>query len=382
MIGTLFSLPKWLLCSKYKGTLLQRLGLQMPPAPKAPLVIWFHMVSLGETRAMIPIFKKLKKQYPEADYYFSSTTKTGHQEAKRSLPQGSGYFFLPVDLLWIMRRLVGLLRPNLLILSESDFWLNMLKEVKKQKGKILLLNGKISKKSYRRFSIIQSKNLFNQINHFLVQNATYAARFQSLGVPKTQITITGNLKLATEFQRLNDQQKTTLRSNFGINANDPIITIASTHEGEENLILSKIPKFYKILLAARHPERFQKLKDRYFFDPRVIVIDQMGILLSCYQISEFSIIGGSFFPGIGGHNIFEPVKVGIPVIFGPFMDNQPDLVRTVLKGKAGIQTQVETLELAIKEVLSLKKNAQVLSKDGNNILKKTFKALDLNYLLA
>lgn len=330
---------------------------------------------------MIPIYEKLQEHYPEADYYFSSATKTGHQEAKRSLPKGRGYFFLPVDLSWVMRRFVRHLRPNLLILSESDFWLNLMQEVKSQKGKVVLLNGKISEKSTRRFATVPSKRLFDQIDLYLIQNSTYASRFQSLGIPNERITITGNLKLAIEPKTLTPEEKASFRSQFGFNADDPVITVASTHDGEEELIISRIPNTYKILLAARHPERFPSLKTRYQVDPRVIVVDKMGILSSCFQVSELAIVGGSFIPGVGGHNIFEPIQAGIPVLFGPFMETQPDLVEMVLNGKAGIQTQAETLDQAIHDAHALKENAQTLSKEGSEVLEKTVKALDLNHLL-
>lgn len=92
--------------------------------------IWIHMVSVGETRAMISLYEKIKNNYPNAAIYLSNTTETGHEEAKRSLLGASQYFFLPFDFSWIMKKVVQNIQPDFLILSEGDFWFNMLKSVK------------------------------------------------------------------------------------------------------------------------------------------------------------------------------------------------------------------------------------------------------------
>ena len=381
ILGTLIVLPKWLIQTKYKGTVLDRLGLRLPPKTEKKKTIWFHMVSVGETRAMIPIYRELKKRYPDAAFYFSSTTKTGHTEAKRSLPDADHYFFLPIDFSWTMRRLCSLLKPDLLVLSESEFWLNLMREVKKSGGKVVVLNGKISAKSAGRFAKLPSKSLFDQLDHLLVQNTIYANRFRALDIPEEKITVTGNLKLAIPPKPLTKEEKKALRARFGLSEKTRVITVGSTHEHEEQLLVPHIPPEYQILLVARHPERFASLKTRYFAHPQVIVVDEMGILPSCFQISELAILGGSFIPGIGGHNIFEPVQAKIPVIFGPFMENQPDLVEMILTKEAGIQTSAETLEQAIERAPALAQNAQKLAEKGSQVLEMTVKTLEVNHLL-
>jgi len=381
ILGTLIALPKWLLQKKYKGTVLDRLGLRFPPKTKKKKTIWLHMVSVGETRAMIPVYQELKKRFPSAAFYFSSTTKTGHAEAQRSLPKADHYFFLPIDFSWTMRRLCAVLKPDLLVLSESEFWLNLMREVKKSGGKIVVLNGKISEKSAGRFAKLPSKAIFDQLDHFLVQNSTYAARFRALKIPEKKITVTGNLKLAIPPKMLSEKERKTLRKRFGLSEKARVLTIGSTHEHEEQLLIPHIPGEYQILLVPRHPERFNSLKTRYFAHPQVTVVDEMGILPSCFQISDLAILGGSFIPGIGGHNIFEPIQAKIPVIFGPFMENQPDLVEMILEANAGIQTSAETLKQAIERAPALVPNVQKLAKKGNQVLQKTFKTLEVNHLL-
>lgn len=354
LIGTLLMLPKWLLQKKYQGSRLQRLGFKLPSKSSKTPVIWLHMVSMGETRAMIPIYQTLREKYPNAAFFLSNTTKTGHDEAKRSLPNADHFFFLPLDFSWIMKRLTSIIKPNLFILSESDFWPNLLKALKLQGTKIILLNGKISKRSHNRFSKLPlfSNPIFNAIDHLCVQNQLYANRFHSLGIPQDKITITGNLKLAIPTPKLSDQEKSSWKAHFGLKSTDQLITVASTHKGEEELILSQI-SHHKILLVPRHPERLPILKKKFNNKPNIILVSEMGILPICYQLSELAILGGSFISGIGGHNVYEPVQAGIPVIFGPYMENQQELADLVLSTKAGQQVPIERLRTAIENLPKL-----------------------------
>lgn len=378
ILGTIFSLPKWLIQKKYRGTILQRLGFLLPKKANKFPTIWIHMVSVGETRAMIPIYQMLKKRHPKAAFFLSSTTKTGHEEAKRSLPEGDGYFVLPIDFSWVMRRLVLRYKPDLFLISESDFWPNLISAVKYYGGKVVLINGKISDRSANYFSKIPkfSKKLFKKIDRLCIQNQEYAQRFLSLYVPPEKITITGNLKLSIPLTPLSMEEKLKWQQIFDLKPADQVITLGSTHEGEEERILPYLAD-YKVLLVPRHPQRFAKMKKllsdgRY---PNVRLVDQMGILTLCYQLSNFAIVGGSFLPAIGGHNIFEPIQAKIPVIFGPYMETQKELVQLILEAHAGIQTTHEKLPEALKKVLRLSENAVQLSKQGAHPLETTWDAL-------
>ncbi len=367
LLGALLALPKWLFQKKYRGSVLQRLGLCLPPPTNKKQVIWIHMVSMGETKAMIETYLALRKQYPDAAFYLSSVTQTGQEEAKRSFKGADHYFFLPLDLSWIMNKLVKRLKPTLLILSESDFWYNMIRYVKAKKGKVVLLNGKISERSATRFSKFPhfTQKLFQSIDRFFVQNKEYANRFISLKIDPKKITVTGNLKQTIPLEPLSEKDKLNWRTRFGITPKDQVITLGSTHAEEEKLLLPYL-KDYKVLIVPRHPERFSFVKKllKEIGNPNFILVDQMGILSICYQLSDLAIVGGSFIPGIGGHNIFEPIQANIPVIFGPYMDTQKELVEIILKGRSGIQTPVDSIEKALKEALALKENIPALLKSS------------------
>lgn len=380
LLASFFAIPKWLLQKKYRGTILMRLGFRLPSPTTKKNTIWIHMVSMGETKIMAPIYRKLRQQYPDYAIYLSNTSSTGQAEAKRSLPHADGYFLLPLDFSWVMNRLVRRLRPSLLILSESDFWMNQIQAVKRGGGKVIVLNGKLSPRSAKWFSHVPrfSKKLFSSIDYFCIQSAEYAALFNSLfPVPHT---ITGNLKLAIPTKKLTPEEKNIWRQKLGLNPNDRVITIGSTHENEEELILANLKTSAKILLVPRHPERFARVK-KFIQDlgnPQIIVVDQMGVLTTCYQLSELAIVGGSFLPGVGGHNIFEPIQANIPVIFGPYMETQKELVELILSAKAGIQTPAEKLPEALEQIPSLAQNAQKLAGEGEEVFAKTWKALEVN----
>ncbi len=221
-----------------------------------------------------------------------------------------------------------------------------------------------------------SERLFSKIDHLCLQGETHKSRFASLYVPKEKMTVTGNLKLSIPTVPPTKEQVSEYAKEFGIKPEDKVVTLASTHPGEEELILPHL-KGWKVLLAPRHLERLSSLKK--FQSENVVFVEKMGVLPICFALSKVAIIGGSFVPGIGGHNIFEPIQSEIPVLFGPFMETQQELVKLILEAKAGIQTPAEQLAEKILEALELIENAKALSKAGTVVADTTWDAIQ--YLL-
>ena len=394
----LFTLPKFLLSwSKYKGTILYRLGLKSPDLQlsSAP-VIWIHAVSAGEIKAAIPLVAQLQQDFPFTQIVVSNTTRTGHIEAKKSLPQAKAHFFLPLDFSWIMGCLVKQISPNALFLIESDFWFHLVYHVKKIGGKVALVNGKISDRSYKRFQFFSyfTRKLFSLFDLFLVQNSAYFEKFSHLINPN-KIHITGNLKWDVKPDLLSSSQKEGLKEQFKL-ASKTII-IASTHDPEEKWLLEKLDLLWqlfptlKVLIAPRHPERFQYVssllqKKNYSYalssnpsqitgEEQVILIDQMGQLTKLYQIVDLAIVGGSFIPHVGGHNIFEPVSVGTPVLFGPHMHTQKDLQQQILAAHSGMEITLDSLVETISKLLSFPLSISQNSSPMQGAAKKTIDLL-------
>jgi len=371
----LCSAPKWiwqrLTLGKHKESLKARLGFDLPTfSPrKGQKVIWIHTISMGETRAIIPLFKLLKTHFPDAAIVLSTTTETGQAEAKRSMPKASAHFYLPLDFSWTMRRLYKRLNPSLLLLCESDFWYNLLKIGKERGVPIALVNGKLSERSCRRFQKVPffTRRLFSCFDTLCVQNTLYQDRFLSLGISPEKIHVTGNLKLDV----IPKKGQTTLPP-FKTSPDDLLLVIGSTHAPEEEWILSalepvweKFPQL-KVLIVPRHPERFDavaelfekkgipfgRLSDKKNLHERLILIDAMGVLNACYENADLAFVGGSFVSHVGGHNIFEPVLFGVPVLFGPHMHSQQELRELILSAGAGKEVTREEFSSALLNFLT------------------------------
>lgn len=366
---------------KYKNSLAQRLGIRLPSFVKkeGESVIWLHTISMGETRAAIPFFQKLKVEYPNSRIVISSITETGHIEAKRSMPGADSHFYLPVDFSFVMKKMMKKIKPDVVVLLESDFWYQFLKHAKKSGAKTLLINGKLSERSFRRFSKVRFFfiRLFACFDKLCVQSSEYAKRFETLGDDPSKVVVTGNIKLDASFSLLTQEEKIAFRGQMGIAENDLVIALGSSHFPEEEKILEALGNLFskhptaKILIVPRHPERFTEVEELLkhkgitytLFSKRhecvnplaqVILIDAMGVLIKCYQISDLAIVCGSYTDKVGGHNIFEPILLGVPVFFGPHMFSQRDLRDLVKPSGAGLQVPIENLGIAVDEFFSSK----------------------------
>lgn len=377
--------------NKYKNSLAQRFGFNFPIIEKnGRKLIWIHAVSVGEARAVTPLAKQLKEQEPQAIILISSITETGHAEAKRAIPFADYHVFLPVDFSPIIRSVLAKARPDLVILCESDFWYQFISQAKKGGAQVLLVNGKISDRSSKRFQFFKNfaHLLFSQFDKLCVQNDTYKKRFESLGVQPSKIVVTGNMKFDDRGHKLEGEDLTKWKQKLGIKDEDRVIVIGSTHAPEEKIIAHFIPallsKFrnLKVLIVPRHPERFnavaallhgqeipfQRYSQEGPLNAHVVLVDSMGLLRNCYQIATLAIVGGSFTNHVGGHNILEPLWYQVPVIYGPHMFSQPDLVELVGNSKAGIQVSSDRLEETIQQFLEDHKFSRDITQFGKELV--------------
>lgn len=352
---------------KYRNSILKRFGSGFPIIIKGkrPL-IWIHAVSLGETKAVTALAKSLKSQFKNPILVFSTTTETGHVEACRTIP-ADYHVYLPFDFGWVVRPIIKRTAPDLVVLCESDFWYNFLDASKKVGAKTILVNGKVSTSSADRFSKFNffTKRLFALIDIFCVQSHLYKKRFEALGVPEEKIIVTGNMKFDGDYAKLPPVQLEAWRKELGIENNQPVLVIGSSHAPEEVQLLKVLSTVWekypnlKVMVVPRHPERFNEVagilqKNNVSFrrlsqkhsDPSssVILIDAMGLLRKCYQLADVAIVAGSYTSKVGGHNILEPSWYGVPVIFGPHMHSQPDMVDLVNEYGAGMQVTLDELE--------------------------------------
>ncbi len=394
---SLFWLPK-LFKSKYKFSLKARLGLTLPQidTKKTGRLVWIHAVSMGETKAAAALVKELRSKQPDLRIVISTVTETGQAEAKRVIPGVEGYFFLPLDFSWNVRRIVKHLKPSALILVEGEFWYNLIDEVKRAGGIVALINGKISERSAKRFALIPwfTEPLFASLTVLCVQTEEYRNAFEKLGVSPHKIFVTGNLKFDLAIKELSLPEKKELQSQLGLTEGDFVVVLGSTHEGEETALLDalaplleQIPRL-KILLVPRHPERFTRVKEilqsknlqfssfseKSPHSAPIVLIDTMGKLMDCFQLADVGIVAGCFVPGIGGHNLFEPAACGVPVIFGPFADKQQAYADALIKARGGISIPAEKVGETILQLYQNTPFRQALGKAARELVQNSMGA--------
>lgn len=411
IILSIIAFPKllydFLFKKKYRKNLLKRFGCGFPVIKKGKhRLIWIHAVSLGETKAIAALVKKLKTEIQDSLIIFSTTTETGYVEACRAI-SADYHVYLPFDYGWVIKPIIRRTAPDLVLLCESDFWFNFLSSAKKAGAYIALVNGKISTRSMLRFKKVPlfSNALFSCIDLFCVQSNHYKARFESLGIPLSKIVVTGNMKFDGDYNKLPKVQLNAWRKELGIQPADPVIVLGSSHHPEEALLLKimhniweKYPSL-KLMIVPRHPERFNEVagilqksninfrrlsqKQQENGNASVILIDAMGLLRKCYQLATIAIVAGSYTSKVGGHNILEPSWYGIPVIFGPHMYSQPDLVELVKEYGAGLQVSSEQLPEVIISCLQNPEKCQQLGEAGLRLVSdiqgatnQTWKALE------
>jgi 3-deoxy-D-manno-octulosonic-acid transferase len=360
------------------------------PDPEGKTVFWVHAVSVGEVKSAKPLVEIIRTEHPEAFILVTMASVTGQEEAKRFLKEADAFRFLPLDFSWIMRRWTDCLQPKALLLIEGDLWYHLTKHVARVQGKIVLVSGKISLRSARRYQSVAffSKKLFSLFDLILLQNEEYLKRFQSFVEDEKKLFVTGNLKFDGVPVQIDRSLYEKILS--------PGIMIACTHAPEEEELLDALQGIdLPIFLAPRHPERFQEVallltkkridfvrwseKEKRRGGERVILIDGMGLLPIFYSFSQLAIVAGSFSSRIGGHNILEPCLYGVPVFFGPHMHQQQELAESLLLCRAGVQVSTSELAVAVQTFLaqpvSQRLAVKKLLQTTQSPLKKTWEKL-------
>ncbi len=305
--------------------------------------LWLHTVSVGEVIAAVPLIKALKQQYPEKTIVVTTTTSTGAAEVAK-LGNLVEHRYMPLDFSWAVRRFIKTINPTALLIMETELWPNTLHSVHQYDIPISIINARLSERSYlgyKKFQFIFNL-LAKNIDQLLCQTEADAQRFRLLGVDKEKIAITGSIKFDIS---ISDEIKTAgehLRSELGINR--PIWIAASTHQGEDELILKAHKKLLKtlpdalLILVPRHPERFSSVstlsldkgfttvnrssKQRVTEATSVYMADTMGEMLILIGAADICFMGGSLLgKKVGGHNLLEPAALAKPCLTGPSFYN-------------------------------------------------------------
>ena len=377
--------PLVLATDKRRKTVLHRLGLS--PLPKAisqnrsqkrdNRPIWIHALSVGEVLSAVPLVKELKSCFKHQDIVFSASTKTGFEIANNLLKESvNSIFFFPYDLLISVKHIAAKVEPAIVIIVESDIWPNFLFEMKRRNVPVILVNARLSRKSYfgyKRF-LFFSKRLFVSFSKICVQSSEDAHRFSLLGIPPGRITITGNIKFDQQYDFAGREEIEKLRQSLLIKPSQKILLAGSTHYGEEAILLnafSRLKKKYPdliLIIVPRNPDRARSVcricKSAGLFavtmseleekkpGPDVIVVDRIGILKMLYATADIAFVGGSLVRS-GGHNPLEPAAFSRPIIFGPDMSDFADISNMLIRSGGAISVQdAEGIYNIVSELLT------------------------------
>jgi 3-deoxy-D-manno-octulosonic-acid transferase len=328
-------------------------------------------VSVGEALTARALAADLKARYPRLRLFLSTTTIPGQQVARASLgPVVDAVFYFPFDWTFIVRRTLNLVKPRLFIMMETEIWPNLLRVCRKRGVRTVVINGRISSRSYPRYRMIRPffRRVLADIDRFCMQSEESARRLIDLGADPARVTVTGSLKFDSlevpspaGVRPTHGKPRERLLRFFRISPNRTVIVAGSTMRGEEAAVLKafervKATKSHVLLiLAPRQPERFAEVerlaREAGFVtalrsdlpidaEPRadVVVLDSIGELAQLYQVATAVFVGGSL-ADHGGHNILEPAIFGKPVIFGPHMQNFKEIAEAFLANGAAIQVR-------------------------------------------
>ncbi len=348
----------WLALRPVYRPLLSRFA---PPIPSSPpgRPFWVQACSVGEVGTATQVIKAIRCRWPEASVVLTVSTIAGYQFAQAAKPD-FGVTWFPFDHPYAVRRFVRRLDPRVLVLIETEIWPNVLRETRRSGVPVILVNGRLSDKHLARYQRFRSllRPIVQQLSAAGMQNEEYARRLESLGADHACIRVTGNTKFDGVRTEIDAEALARLRHEAGFIAGEPVVIFGSTRPGDETLAascwrtLKRTFQDLRLIVAPRHLERVddaiaafdepvlrrsQTRLGRLPAGERVFVLDTVGELAAFYALGTVAVIGGSFYPGVNGHNPIEPAALGVPTVFGPYMRNFVDPARELIARGGAVQ---------------------------------------------
>lgn len=371
-------------------------------------IIWCHAVSLGELNTAYPLLNNLLNQ--GFKLWVTSTTQTGFDRAKELFSDKLGisvqHSFVPVDNLKVVQRFIHHVRPTMAIFIETELWANMLYELNRQGIAAVMVNARLTYKSYESYAKFGqlSKSMMDNLTTIIAQENASANRFIQLGASCDKVVVIDSLKWSSfgqfgdKHRRLLDEINTwRLTHQTGVRRN--IWIAASTHEGEEHIVLQAHQILMQqdpsalLVLVPRHPKRFDEVAslcrqmgfdtnrrsqgDRIEPNTQVYLADSMGELLAWYGVVDVAFVAGSLVDK-GGHNPIEPAMLAKPIVMGEYTKNCDTLVQELSKAKALIQIKntPEAMACAVGGWLFDKTNAKIAGQAGASLVTDKQSAAD------
>lgn len=359
--------------AKYRERIPARLGAGLSrriPPHLSRKTFWLHALSVGEVTSALPLATAIRKNWPTSRIVVTVTTASGEKIARDLLDKTVDTVLpAPLDLRFVVRKYIDTIRPDVYIHVETDFWPNLLSTLKTRSIPSLLVNGRVSERSlasYRRYAFFFSP-MFKNFSELSMQTAQDRKNMESLGVPVERIHSLGNLKFDTPAAG-----RTTNELIGHLLPRDTSILVAgSTHPGEEKVIidsflrlLERFPQLF-LVIVPRNIDRAEEiralasaanldvqLRTASIRPANLLVVDTIGELIDFYRFATVAFVGGSLVPS-GGHNPIEPALFGIPVLFGPHMEDFSEIADSLLACGGGRSVDsTSQLETAVTELLT------------------------------
>ena len=366
-----FALLRILLRDAKNSNWIRKLKNQLGFVPKIPgKVIWLHCVSVGEFNAAKPLIDMIFINFPLHQIVISTTTITGSEAVEKYYKSQVIHCFFPFDVPFIVSSFLKKIKPVACILLETEIWPNLITKLKHKNIPVMLVNARLSKKSYKKYKKFSPKLInmtLNNLSLICSQNESSSKRLISLGASNNIIT-TGSLK----FDSNEPNNSETIQALKNITGDRKIVVFASTRKGEEFQIIKSYLKLKSkfnalLIIVPRHPERFNEVfsmanetglnvKRRSLGghceqDTDILIGDSMGEMMSYLNISDIAFIGGSL-TNNGGQNMLEAASLSKPIIFGPSVFNFEEISKRLLDDGSAIQVRnAEELMKTISELL-------------------------------
>ncbi|WP_236179782.1 lipid IV(A) 3-deoxy-D-manno-octulosonic acid transferase [Pseudomonas mosselii] len=381
----------------YRARIAERFACQLPAMRQGG--IWVHAVSVGESIAAAPMVRALLKQYPDLPITLTCMTPTG-SERIRAMFEGEPrvqHCYLPYDLPWAAGRFLDHVRPRLGIIMETELWPNHIHQCARRGIPVALANARLSERSargYARFAGL-TRPMLEEMSLIAVQTETEAERFRTLGARDECVQVTGSIKFDLKVDDQLPPRASALREQWAARQR-PVWIAASTHDGEDALILEAHRELLKVhsdallILVPRHPERFAAVHelcagqfttvrrsngDTVTAQTQVLLGDTMGELLFLYALADIAFVGGSLV-ATGGHNPLEPAALALPVLMGPHVFNFLEI--SAMLRDAGALQQVddaEGLAGAVRRLVELPQDARRMGEAGRAVMQANQGAL-------
>ena len=349
--------PLLIFKSRARAGLPQKLGFVPADFQVEAPSVWFHAVSVGEFQAIKTLLASFRAKHPAVPVIVSTTTRTGQTLAKETVGDWAKVVYMPYDVPWAVSAWLNSAKPKLFVISETEIWPGLAWQCKSRGISLVVVNGRISPRSFKKYYRFKwfFSTVLRNFSAFGVQAETEAERYRALACSdEVDVRVLGNLKL-DGLTAHDDSVTQSLRAELGLSANDIVFTAGSTHESEEAAVLDafilarKNHKHLKLIVAPRHPERFERaldiirktglscsrysLKEQFAADVDVLLVDAMGLLTKLYSVSQVAFVGGSLAP-VGGHNLMEPYLYNVPAICGPNIQKTRDTAAQLDQMKA------------------------------------------------